>query len=224
MRVLLVEDNVDLSQILVHGIQSAGFSVDLLTTIVEVDAVLRTTRYAALILDLGLPDGDGLSLVRALRRRKDPLPVLVLTARDGVQDRVTGLRSGADDYLVKPFALEELLARVQALLRRPGEMLGQSLQLGDLEFDTEGRQVFIKGVPQLLPARELAVLEVLMRRSGRVVSKKLVEDHIFGLSGDVASNAIEVYVHRLRKALGDLGARVTIHTVRGVGYLIAGER
>ena len=171
MRVLLVEDNVDLSQILVHGIQSAGFSVDLLTTIVEADAVLRTTRYAALILDLGLPDGDGLSLVRALRRRKDPLPVLVLTARDGVQDRVTGLRSGADDYLVKPFALEELLARVQALLRRPGEMLGQSLQLGDLEFDTEGRQVFIKGVPQILPARELAVLEVLMRRSGRALKR-----------------------------------------------------
>jgi DNA-binding response OmpR family regulator len=224
MRVLLVEDNIELGQILVNSLQSAGLSADLLTTIAEADAVLRTTRYAALILDLGLPDGDGLSLVRELRRRKDPLPVLVLTARDGVQDRVTGLRSGADDYLVKPFALEELLARMQALLRRPGEMLGQSLQLGDLEFDTEGRQVFIKGVPQLLPARELAVLEVLMRRSGRVVSKKLVEDHIFGLSGDVASNAIEVYVHRLRKALGDLGARVTIHTVRGVGYLIAGER
>jgi DNA-binding response OmpR family regulator len=130
------------------------------------------------------------------------------------------LRGGADDYLVKPFALEELVARLQALLRRPGELLGKSLRIGNLVFDTEARQVFIDSVPQVLSARELGVLEILMRRSGRVVSKKLVEDHIFGLEGDVASNAIEVYIHRLRKALEDRGAKVSIHTVRGVGYLI----
>jgi DNA-binding response OmpR family regulator len=150
--------------------------------------------------------------------------VLVLTARGGLNDRVTGLRTGADDYLVKPFALEELVARLEALLRRPGQLLGRSLHIANLVFDTEGRQVFIDDQPQILSAREVAVLELLMRRKDRVVSKKLVEDHIFGASGEVASNAVEVYVHRLRKQLSERGARVQIHTIRGVGYLIAEEK
>src|SRR5262249_31802405 len=124
----------------------------------------------------------------------------------------------------KPFAFEELLAGLEALLRRPGQLLGRSLQIANVEFDTESRQAFIDGKPQVLPARETAVLELLMRRKDRVVSKKLVEDHIFGLSGDVASNAVEVYIHRLRKQLSDRGAKVQIHTIRGVGYLISEEK
>jgi two-component system response regulator TctD len=152
------------------------------------------------------------------------MPVLVLTARGGLHDRVNGLRSGADDYLVKPFALEELVARLEAQLRRPGQQLGSSLHVANLEFDLRNRQASIDGRPQILSSRETAVLEVLMRSKGRVVSKKQVEDHIFGLSGDVASNAVEVYVHRLRKQLSDKGARVQIHTIRGVGYLIAEEK
>jgi two-component system response regulator TctD len=223
MRVLLVEDNDELRGLLIRGLESAAFLVDALATKSESAAALRTTRYSALILDLGLPDGDGLTLLRSIRERSDPLPVLILTARDSVEHRVSGLQSGADDYLIKPFAIEELIARLQALLRRPGEFLGKSLQLANLTFDTEARQAFIDGVPQILSAREMAVLEILMRRSGRVVSKKLVEDQIFGLGGDLASNAIEVYIHRLRKGLADRGARVTIHTVRGVGYLIEQE-
>jgi DNA-binding response OmpR family regulator len=223
VRILLVEDNDELRRLLIQGLESARFSVDSLTTIAESAAALSTTRYSALILDLGLPDGDGLTLLRGIRERKDPLPVLILTARDRVQDRVNGLQAGADDYLVKPFALEELVARLQALLRRPGELLGKSLKIGNLVFDTEARQAFVDGIPQLFSSRELAVLEILMRRSGRVVSKKLVEDQIFGLEGEVASNAVEVYVHRLRKALGDRRAKVSIHTVRGVGYLIEQE-
>lgn len=221
MRLLVVEDNQRLAEVLTHGLQAAGYETDRLATSAEAYAALTTTRYAALILDLGLPDGDGLSILREIRHRKDPLPVLVLTARGGVHDRVTGLRSGADDYLVKPFDFEELLARLEALLRRPGQLLGRSLKIGNVAFDTESRQAFIDEKPQVLSARETAVLELLMRRKDRVVSKKLVEDQIFGLSSEVASNAVEVYVHRLRKQLSEHGAKCVIHTVRGVGYLLA---
>jgi len=224
MRLLVIEDNALLSELLAKGLRTAGYEVDLLATAAEAQAVLLTTSYAAIILDLGLPDGNGLSILRELRHRKDSTPVLVLTARGGLQDRVTGLRSGADDYLVKPFALEELVARLEAQLRRPGQQLGNSLSIANLEFDLRNRQAVIDDRPQVLSARETAVLELLMRSKGRVVSKKQVEDHIFGLSGDVASNAVEVYVHRLRKQLADKGAKVQIHTIRGVGYLIAEDK
>src|SRR6266404_2624846 len=224
MRLLVVEDNAVLSELLAKGLHTAGYETDLLATAAEARAALMTISYAAVILDLGLPDGDGLSILRELRHHKDPTPVLVLTARGGLQDRVSGLRSGADDYLVKPFAFEELLARLEALLRRPGQLLGRSLQIANLAFDTESRQAFIDDKPQVLSARETAVLELLMRRKDRVVSKKLVEDHIFGLSGEVASNAVEVYIHRLRKQLSERGAKVQIHTIRGVGYLISEDK
>jgi len=224
MRLLVIEDNVVLSELLAKGLGTAGYETDLLGTAGEANAALITTSYAAVILDLGLPDGDGLSILKELRHRKDPTPVLVLTARGGLQDRVSGLRSGADDYLVKPFALEELVARLEALLRRPGQQLGSSLQIANLGFDLRSRQASIDYQPQVLSSRETAVLELLMRSKGRVVSKKQVEDHIFGLSGEVASNAVEVYVHRLRKQLFDKGAKVQIHTIRGVGYLIAEEK
>jgi len=224
MRLLVVEDNNELSQLLVKGLAAEGFAADAVTMAAEARAALETTRYAAVVLDLGLPDGDGLTVLRELRERKDATPVLVLTARGGLHDRVAGLRSGADDYLAKPFAFEELVARLQALLRRPGDMLGQRLRVGNVGFDTESRQAFVDDRPQYFSAREVAVLEILMRRSGRVVSKKLVEDHLFGLSADVGSNAVEVYIHRLRKQLADAGGKVQIHTIRGVGYLIAEEK
>ena len=224
MRLLVVEDNEQLAELLAQGLRTAGYETDVLTSLEEASAVLRTTFYAALILDLGLPDGDGLALLRELRHRNNPIPVLVLTARGGLHDRVHGLRSGADDYLVKPFALEELVARLEAQLRRPGNLLGSSLRIANLEFDTTNRQASIDDQPQVLSAREIAVLELLMRSKGRVVSKKQVEDHIFGHSGEVASNAIEVYIHRLRKQLAERGAKVQVHTIRGVGYLIAEEK
>jgi DNA-binding response OmpR family regulator len=224
MRLLLVEDNENLAELVTQGLATAGFATDVVGSAQDAREVLATTRYAAVVLDLGLPDEDGLTVLRALRVRQDATPVLVLTARGGVHDRVTGLRSGADDYLVKPFAIEELVARLQALLRRPGELLGRSLRVANIVFDTEARQVFVDDAPHVFSAREVAVLEILMRRSGRVVSKKLVEDQLFGLSIDVSSNAVEVYVHRLRKQLADTGARVQIHTIRGVGYLIAEDK
>jgi DNA-binding response OmpR family regulator len=224
MRLLIVEDNEQLAELLVKGLRTAGYDTDVLATAADAHAALLTVSYAGLILDLGLPDGDGLVLLRELRHRKDPVPVLVLTARGGLDDRVAGLRSGADDYLVKPFAFEELVARLEAQLRRSGQLLGNLLRVGNLEFDSRNKQAAVNGEPQVLSARETAVLELLMRVKGRVVSKKQVEDHIFGMSGEVASNAVEVYVHRLRKQLAEKGAKVTIHTIRGVGYLIAEEK
>ena len=224
MRLLVVEDNKELAELLIKGLGAAGLAADVVANAQDARGVLATTRYAAIVLDLGLPDEDGLGVLRELRTRQDATPVLVLTARGGVQDRVVGLRSGADDYLVKPFALEELVARLQALLRRPGELLGRSLRVGNITFDTEARQVFVGDTPQFFSAREVAVLEILMRRAGRVVSKKLVEDQLFGLSIDVGSNAVEVYVHRLRRQLADSGAKAQIHTIRGVGYLIAEDK
>ena len=224
MRVLLVEDNAQLVALLRKGLGQAGFETDHVDTVADAGHVLATMRYAAIVLDLGLPDEDGLVLLRNLRRRGDSTPVLILTARDGVSDRVTGLREGADDYLAKPFAMEELIARLHALLRRPGNLLGKRLTFGNVSLDTEGRQVIVDGVVRSFPARETAVLEILLRRGGNVAAKRLFEDHLFGLSGDVGSNAVEVYVHRLRKMLADAGARVKIHTVRGVGYLLAEEK
>ena len=224
MRLLIVEDNEELAELLAKGLQAAGYQADILSTVEDARSVLGRTFYAALILDLGLPDGDGLELLREIRQQNNPIPVMVLTARGGLQDRVHGLRSGADDYLVKPFALEELIARLEAQLRRPGHLLDSNLRVANLEFDTRNRQASIDDQPQLFSAREIAVLELLMRSKGRVVSKKQVEDHIFGHSGDVASNAIEVYVHRLRKQLSERGAKVQVHTIRGVGYLIAEEK
>jgi DNA-binding response OmpR family regulator len=224
MRLLIVEDNEELADLLAKGLREAGYEIDVLSTVAEATRVLETTFYAALILDLGLPDGDGLSLLREIRQRNNPTPALVLTARGGLQDRIHGLRSGADDYLVKPFALEELIARLEAQLRRPGQLLGNTLRVANLEFDTRSRQASIDDQPQAFSARETAVLELLMRSKGRVVSKKQVEDHIFGHAEDVASNAVEVYVHRLRKQLAERGAKVQVHTIRGVGYLIAEEK
>jgi two-component system response regulator TctD len=224
MRVLIVEDNTELVSLIVKGLAKSGLSADSIGTVGDALHVISTMKYAAIVLDLGLPDDDGLALLRDIRKRGDSTPVLVLTARDGVMDRVTGLREGADDYLAKPFAMEELVARLQALLRRPGNLLGRLLTFGNVSLDTDGRQVFVAGAPRPFPARETAVLEILLRRGGNVAPKRLFEDHLFGLSGDVGSNAVEVYVHRLRKMLGDAGATVKIHTVRGVGYLMAEEK
>jgi two-component system response regulator TctD len=221
MRLLIVEDNEDLAQLLTKGLKSAGFDSDRLSEAADARAALAELQYDGLILDLGLPDEDGLVLLRELRESKNPIPVLVLTARGGLQDRLTGLRGGADDYLVKPFAFEELVARLEAILRRPGQFLGSTLSVGNLIFDTEGKQAFVDECPQALSAREAAVLELLMRAKGRVVTKQRIEDHIFGLTDEVASNAIEVYVHRLRKQLLEGGAKVRINTIRGLGYLIS---
>ncbi len=221
MRLLVVEDNAELAALLARGLEAEAFDVDRAATAEEASESLKGARYAAVVLDLGLPDQDGGVVLRELRARLDSTPVLVLTARSGVQDRVAGLRNGADDYLVKPFAFDELVARLRALLRRPGEMLGRVLQTANLALDTEGRQVFIDGQAELMSAQELTLLEVLLRRTGKVVLKTYLHDQLFGMSAEVGRNAVEVSVHRLRKRLQGLGAQIEIHTVRGLGYLLA---
>jgi DNA-binding response OmpR family regulator len=220
MRLLVVEDNAKLSELLAQGLAQAGFESDRVTGLLAAEEALAATTYSAMILDLGLPDGDGRTLVTNLRAKGDHIPVLMLTARDGLEDKVAGLASGADDYLVKPFAFEELIARLRALLRRPGEFLGNSISAGNVTFDTVARQVFVTGMPVSFSARETALLEILIRRPGRVVPKRVVEDQLFGLSEEVRSNAVEVNIHRLRKQLTDTGADIEVHTVRGVGYIL----
>jgi DNA-binding response OmpR family regulator len=220
MRILLVEDNASLVGLVSRGLGNAGFEVDTAGTIAESLEAIADVSYAAIVLDLGLPDGDGSAVLRRLRERGDSTPVLVLTARGTLQDRVAGLHDGADDYLVKPFALEELVARIHALLRRPGDFLGRLRRAGNVSFDSVARQVYVNEQPQILSARETALLELLIGRVGRVVTKSYAEANLFGQSEEIRSNAIEVYVHRLRKQLADFGANVEIHTVRGVGYLL----
>jgi DNA-binding response OmpR family regulator len=221
MHLLLIEDNDRFAELLKRGLVAAGFVVDVLGTAAAALAALETNRFQIVVLDLGLPDQDGLDLLIEMRGKRDATPVLILTARGGLQDRVNGLGSGADDYLVKPFAREELIARLHALLRRPGNLLGVPLELGNLTLDTAARQVFVGEEPIFFSPRELAVLEHLLRRSGRVVGKGLLESNLYGMSQEIGSNAVEVYIHRLRKRLADVNATVQIHTLRGVGYLIA---
>jgi DNA-binding response OmpR family regulator len=221
MRLLVVEDNIEFGALLARGLQAEAFAVDRAFTAQEATEALSSTHYAAVVLDLGLPDRDGTSLLKEMRAKRDATPVLVLTARGGVRDRVAGLQVGADDYLVKPFAFEELVARLRALLRRPGEMLGAVLQLADLAFDPEGRQAFVDGRAQPFSAQELALLEILMRRAGKVAPRGYIEDQLFGMAPEVGVNAVEVCVHRLRRRLEALNAKVEIHTVRGVGYMLS---
>ena len=224
MRVLLVEDNARLSTFINKGLSTEGFSVDLFGTVFEAEAALQTIKYSVVILDLGLPDGDGLELLRSLRKRGDNIPVLILTSRDGIDDRVKGLNSGGDDYMLKPFAMEELVARIRALMRRPGGALGVTLTAGNVSFDTTAREVCVREEPITISRREMGVLEQLMRRNGRVVPKDVLEDRIYGFEQQVASNSVEVNISRLRKRLQNAGASINIHTLRGVGYLLSDEK
>jgi DNA-binding response OmpR family regulator len=217
MRILLIEDD----SLLARGIQAAlfhsGYEVEVAAT---AESALRLARGASFklgILDLGLPDRDGLELLSELRREGVPFPILILSARDALNDRIRGLDTGADDYLVKPFALGELEARLRALLRR-GEENAAWQQLGELKFDMGGRRALVGDEPVELTAREVAILEILMSRSRKVVSKQALFDAVFPHETDAAPNALEVHVSRLRHKLKPAG--VTIRSLRGLGYRI----
>jgi DNA-binding response OmpR family regulator len=221
MRLLVVEDEDRLRDLVKRAFEHAGFTVDALSSAAEAESAIELLPYDAAVLDLGLPDGDGIAVLRSARAKARDLPILILTARDAVADRVLGLDSGADDYLVKPFAMTELLARIKALLRRPGGVLGLTLESGNLRLDTVGREVQVGGTPLPLPRYELAILEQMMRRLGRVVPKAFLEEKVYGLDAEPESNTIPVHIHHLRRRLMAAGASVAIHTIRGVGYMIA---
>lgn len=220
MRLLLVEDNARLADLMASGLRNAGFVVDAVATQADAKTALAVVAYDLLLLDIGLPDAEGTTLLPPLRADGHHLPVLIVTARGGLQDRVKGLDLGADDYLVKPFEMAELLARCRALLRRPGQSLGVRLGVGDLVLDTAAYRVTVAGREVEISRRELALLELLLRRVGQVVSKQSVEQALYSFDQDVSPNAIEAVVSRLRKRLAAAGATLTIDTIRGVGYLL----
>lgn len=219
MRLLLVEDNATLADAVSRSLSKLDYAVDVLNEGDSADEVLASQTYDLIILDLTLPKMDGLEVLRNLRRRGSDCPVLILTARTEVQQRVAGLDLGADDYLTKPFALEELEARVRAMLRRrSGEARSAVMSHGVLSFDTQSRSCWIEGQDIDLTPRERSLLEVLLRRVGKVVSKEQIAESIFSFDDEASLSSIEIYVHRLRKKLSH--PNVTIRTVRGLGYLL----
>lgn len=217
MRVLLVEDDDTLRATLAQALVAAGYSVDPVSDGLAADLALGTTEYGVVVLDLGLPGLDGIDVLRRLRQRKNRTPVLVLTARTGVDDRVHGLRAGADDFLIKPFALPELEARIEALRRRANGGL-QQLSHGPLEVDVESHVATANGERLDLTRRELAILAALVGRAGNVVVKRRLAQQIGSWEDEVSVGTVEVYIHRLRKRLAAFG--VEIKTIHGLGYLL----
>lgn len=218
MRILLVEDDRMLSDAITRAMTQSAHVVDVSYSGEEADRALATYDYGLVLLDIGLPNIDGFEVLKRLRNRRNPVPVLVLTVRDAIEDRIIGLDLGADDYLAKPFHLSELEARVRALIRRAHASASSELVHGRLRLDMAGRRLFCDDAPIDLSARELAVIELLLLKEGKVVTKQQIIDHLYGWEDASNSNAIEVFVYRLRKKLEPSGA--DIRTVRGMGYLI----
>ena len=218
MRVLLAEDDTILADGLCRSLRQAGYAVDWVCSGSEADSALIAQPYDLLILDLGLPRLSGMEVLKQLRARHNSLPVLILTAADSIEQRVRGLDLGADDFMAKPFALSELEARVRALVRRSLGTATNTLRHGDLIYDQAGRVAQLNGQTLELSARETGLLEVLLQRAGRLVSKEQIVDHLCEWGDEVSGNAIEVYMHRLRKKLE--GGGIHIATVRGLGYCL----
>ena len=224
MRILVVEDERALAESLAKGLRQAAHAVDVAGTLAEARGKLAMDEYDALVLDVGLPDGSGLALARELRGRGDGVPILVLTARDGVHDRVAGLDAGADDYVVKPFALEEVLARLRALERRAPEVRPAIITVADLHVDPSTRSAARAGEAIPLTNTEYALLEYLARHVGRVLGRADISAHVWDENYDPLSNVIDVYVARLRRKLDRPGLVPLLHTIRGAGYTLDPHR
>jgi len=216
MRVLLVEDDPMIGEAIVRGLRGEGFALDWARDANEADTALRAQPYDLALFDLGLPRGDGLSLLRALRARGEALPVVIVTARDAVADRIAGLDAGADDYLVKPFELDELSARIRAVLRRHAGRGAPLLQAGAVTLDPASHRVTVRGEPVSLSGREFALLRALLDRPGAVLSRAQLEEKLYGWDDTIGSNAVEVHLHALRRKLGP----GVVHNLRGVGWSV----
>jgi len=220
VRLLAIEDEPELGRLLVANLGQFGFAVDLAPTLEDGRTLLSVCDYDLVLLDLRLPDGHGLDLLKAMRAERKEIPVIVLSAADSVQDRIGGLHEGADDYVVKPFAIEELAARIGAVLRRPGRTLGIDLRMGNISCNSVSREVEIDGHAVVLPRRELSALEMLMRADGRVVTREALEDAVYSLDDDRQSNVLESSLSRLRRRIESEGGNINVRVVRGVGYRI----
>lgn len=218
MRILLVEDDVMLANAVARALRQSAHAVDTVASGAEADDYLTVNEYDLVLLDLGLPKLDGFEVLRRLRERRNPVPVIILTVRDAPEDLVKGLDLGADDYLTKPFNLPELEARVRAVIRRAHASASSELVHGPLRLDMAGRRLYSADKPVDLSARELAVIELLLLKEGRVVTKQQITEHLYGWEEGSTSNAVEVFIYRLRRKLEPSG--VDIRTVRGMGYLI----
>jgi DNA-binding response OmpR family regulator len=219
MNILLVEDDPGIGRFVCRGLAAEGYAVEWLQAGRDVHDRLRTSTFAAAIVDLGLPDVDGMDLCGALRRGGVDTPVLMLTARDSLEDKLEGFRSGADDYLCKPFAFEELLARLRVIVRRRG--VGADLVVGDLRLDPQGRAVSFAGAPVVLSPREYAVLLCLARAAPEPVGRQDILDQVWGSSADIAENTVDVYIGYLRRRFVRPGGATRIETVRGFGFRLS---
>lgn len=220
MRVLIIEDSQELAGLIGNALKRAGMDVDIVGLADDARLANLAVQYAAIVLDLGLPDADGLVVLDQLRKRHDATPVVILSSRSALDDRVTGLDRGASDYMVKPFAMAELVARLRSIMRRPPPVQSHVLAMGNVSLDADSRRAVVEGKTLVVPAREAELLEVFLKRGERVLVHEVLDALVFGGAHDKSSNAVEVYVHRLRRLLADAGSDVEIHTIRGVGYLM----
>lgn len=224
MRLLIIEDHERLAALIGTGLARFGYACDFAASLEEADDCVRVADYDAIILDLGLPDGDGLNWLTRARRAGRMVPALILTARGALGDRIAGLDAGADDYLVKPADVDEIAARLRALLRRPGNRAPTVMTSGTIAFDSASRTGTVNGHPLDLTRREGDLLELLMRREGVVVQRGAIEEALYSFNDPVTPNAIEAVISRLRRKLEDHGEEGRLHTVRGVGYILAAAR
>ncbi|MBG4622597.1 response regulator [Pseudomonas aeruginosa] len=220
MHVLLTEDDDLIASGIVAGLNAQGLTVDRVASAADTQALLQVARFDVLVLDLGLPDEDGLRLLQRLRQQGVDLPVLVLTARDAVTDRVAGLQAGADDYLLKPFGLRELGARLHTLQRRSAGRCVNVIEHGRLSYDPSTRETWLDGRPVELSRREQALLQALLNNRGRILSGEQLKDSVYGFGDEVESNALNVHIHHLRRKLGN----AIVQTVRGLGYRLGPAR
>lgn len=220
MRILVVEDNRRMGELIAQGLREQGFACDIAPTLGAAEDALNAAQFDVIVLDAGLPDGDGIEWLRARRRGSEP-PTILLTARDGLEDRVNGLDAGADDYLPKPFAMQELSARVRAILRRPGARQMRVIEVGSLSFDPASLSAHARGSRLDLTRREMNLLELLLRKAGQVVRRQQIEEALYDFDEPVSPNAIEAVVSRLRRKLEEAGVTGMLQTVRGVGYFLS---